>query len=99
MVGTCLSIFVPAYFQHCACVNPRGILFTKMAGQQHVPPPPPVPPARIVGIIGGPPVVLLPPLPPLIPDTLDEHGLIDSNWFKVVITKCSSGMYTIHVTD
>lgn len=32
-----------------------------------------------------------PPPPPIIPDTLDEHGLIDSNWFKVVITKCPSG--------
>ncbi|XP_011409980.1 PREDICTED: leucine-rich repeat protein soc-2-like [Amphimedon queenslandica] len=30
-------------------------------------------------------------LPPLVPNTLDDHGLMDSSWFKVVITKCPSG--------
>lgn len=36
------------------------------------------------GQMGGQPL-------PLIPNTLDEHGLMDSNWFKVVITKCPTG--------
>lgn len=30
--------------------------------------------------------------PQLIPDTLDERGFVDPNWFKVVITKCPSGL-------
>ena len=33
-----------------------------------------------------------PQLPPqLAPNVLDSSGLVDSNWFKVVVTKCPSG--------
>ena len=32
-------------------------------------------------------------LPPLVPNTLDDHGLMDSSWFKVVITKCPTGNF------
>ncbi len=31
------------------------------------------------------------PLSTLSPDTVDREGLVDSNWFKVVITKCPTG--------
>ena len=32
-----------------------------------------------------------PPPPPLLPDSTNEDGMVDTNWFKVVITKCPTG--------
>ena len=56
------------------------------AGRVMVPVPAGVPPPP------APHNVPHPVQPQLIPDTLDERGLIDPNWFKVVITKCPSGL-------
>jgi hypothetical protein len=39
----------------------------------------------------GVPIVAPPTATPPLPDTIDENGLIDLRWFKVVITKCPSG--------
>lgn len=33
------------------------------------------------------------PAPNLFPNTLDSNGMIDANWFKVVVTKCPSGRH------
>ena len=58
--------------------------------------------AGIGGVQGGQAAVVIPPMqqvpggnpqqpPPLQPNTLNELGLVDTNWFKVVITKCPTG--------
>ena len=59
--------------------------------------------AGLGGVQGGQAAVVIPPMqqvpggnpqqppPPLQPNTLNELGLVDTNWFKVVITKCPTG--------